>query len=124
MHIGKAIHLKICEVHGKMKNEDSRGFRRRYIWRNYVPKFEHILHISKHLKRRRNIHFQHQRHSHAPKHSKWSDSKMNLYFLQEFLKKHDAAWLVLTSTTLVAAVLPLAEIQGIPALFPTSSQKN
>ena len=27
MHIGKARHLKICEVIAKMKNEDSRGLK-------------------------------------------------------------------------------------------------
>jgi len=35
----KARHLKICEVLGKMKNEDSRGLKRRYRGRNFVLKF-------------------------------------------------------------------------------------
>jgi len=38
MHIGKARHLKICEVFGKKKNEDSSGLRRRDRGRNYVHK--------------------------------------------------------------------------------------
>jgi len=37
MHIGKARHLKICEVLGKMKNEDSRGLRTRYTGRILFP---------------------------------------------------------------------------------------
>jgi len=44
-------------VLGKMKNEDSRGLRRLYKGRNYVPKFQGNFHRSKHLKRRRNMHF-------------------------------------------------------------------
>jgi len=43
-----------------MKNEDSRGLRRLYKGMNYVPKFQDILHRSKHLKRRRNMHFQYR----------------------------------------------------------------
>jgi len=39
MHIGKTRHPKICEVLGKMKNEDSRGLIRLYKGRNYGPKF-------------------------------------------------------------------------------------
>jgi len=54
MHIGRARHMKICEDLGKMKNDDSRGLRRVYKGRNHVPKFQDILHISKHLKRQRN----------------------------------------------------------------------
>jgi hypothetical protein len=38
-------------VLAKMKNEDSRGLRRLYKGRNYVPKFQDILNISKHLKK-------------------------------------------------------------------------
>jgi len=51
MHISKARHLKICEDLRKMKNECSRGLKRRYVGRNFVPKFHDTLHRSKHLKR-------------------------------------------------------------------------
>ena len=33
-------HLKNCEDFGKTKNEDSRGLRRLYNERNFVPKFQ------------------------------------------------------------------------------------
>jgi len=52
MHIGKARHLKICEVLGKMKKEDLRGLIRRYRGRNYVVKFQDILHGSKRFQHR------------------------------------------------------------------------
>jgi hypothetical protein len=67
MHIGKARHPMICEVLGKMKNEYSRGLRRLYKGGNFVSKFQDILHRSKHIKRRRNKHFQHRMHSQAPR---------------------------------------------------------
>ena len=57
MHIGKARHPKIYVVLWKMKNEDSRGLKKNYKRKNFVPKFQDILHISKHLKRRRNMQF-------------------------------------------------------------------
>jgi len=41
---GKARHPKIDVVLGRMKNEDLRGLRRLYRARNFVPKFEDILH--------------------------------------------------------------------------------
>jgi len=50
---GKARYPKIFVVIGKMKNEDSRGIRRLYRGRNFVPKFQYILLWRKHLKRRR-----------------------------------------------------------------------
>nr|ABN09045.1 hypothetical protein MtrDRAFT_AC172742g25v1 [Medicago truncatula] len=50
MHIGEARHLKICEVLGKMKNEDLNGLKRRYRGKNFIPKFQDILHGSKHPK--------------------------------------------------------------------------
>jgi len=37
MQTGKARHLKIL---GRSKNEDSRGLKRYYIGRTFVPKFE------------------------------------------------------------------------------------
>jgi hypothetical protein len=37
MHIGKSRHLNICEVHGKMKKQDSRGLIRLYRWRILFP---------------------------------------------------------------------------------------
>ena len=60
MNIGKARDPRICEDLGKMKNEDSRGLIRLYKGMYYVPKFQDILHRSKHLKIRRNKGFQHQ----------------------------------------------------------------
>ena len=39
---------------GRWKNEDPRGLIRRYIWRNFVHKFQNILYWSKHPKRQRN----------------------------------------------------------------------
>jgi len=59
MHIDKARHTKICEVLEKMKNEDSRGLGRLYKGRNFVLKFQDILHRSGHLKTQRNMCFQH-----------------------------------------------------------------
>jgi len=56
MHIGKVRHPKICEVLGKMKNEDSKGPIRLYKWTSFVHKFQIILHRNKHLKWR----FQHR----------------------------------------------------------------
>jgi len=38
MQIDKTKHLKTCEDFGKTMNEDSRGLRRHYKWRNFVPK--------------------------------------------------------------------------------------
>jgi len=69
MQIDKARHLKICEDLGKMKNEDSRGLKRRYKGMNFVPKFQDILYGSKHPKRRRNRRFGPKQHSHAPRHT-------------------------------------------------------
>jgi len=45
--------MKIYVVLGKMENEDSKGFIRLYRGMNYVPKFQDILHWSKHRKRRK-----------------------------------------------------------------------
>jgi len=39
-----------------MKNKDSIGFKTLYKGRNFVPKFKDILHRSKHIKGRRNMH--------------------------------------------------------------------
>jgi len=49
---------------GKMKKEDSRGLRRHYKGRNYVPKFQGNLHRSKHLKRQKKHAFMHLEQSH------------------------------------------------------------
>jgi len=51
MQIYKTRHQKNYVVLGKMKNEDSRGLRRLYKWRNFVLKFQDNLHRSKHLRR-------------------------------------------------------------------------
>jgi len=48
-----------------MKNEDSRRFIRLYKGRNYVLKFQDILHWSKHLKRQRKHIFQHKIYTEA-----------------------------------------------------------
>jgi hypothetical protein len=42
--------LKNCQDFGKTKNEDSRGLRRLYIGRNYVPKFQCRLFENEDLK--------------------------------------------------------------------------
>jgi len=44
MQIGKARHRGIYVVLGKTKNEGSRGLKRLYKGRNFVPKFQDILH--------------------------------------------------------------------------------
>jgi len=43
-----------------MKNEDSRGFRKLYRGRNFVLRFQGILHWKKHLNRRRKHAKQHR----------------------------------------------------------------
>jgi hypothetical protein len=58
MQIGNAKTSEDYVVLGKMKNEDSRGLRRFYEWRNSVPKFHDNLDRSKHLNMGRNMHFQ------------------------------------------------------------------
>ena len=66
MQISKARHLNTCEDFGKIMNEDSRGLRRHYRGRNYVPMSQDILYGSKHPKGRRNMHLCIGQHSHAP----------------------------------------------------------
>jgi len=50
MQIDISRHLKIDEDFGKIKNEDSRGLKRLYIGRNFIPKSQDILYGSKHPK--------------------------------------------------------------------------
>jgi len=58
MLISKAGHPMIYVIIGKTNNEDSRDLGILYKWRNYVLKFQDILHRSKHLKmREKNRHF-------------------------------------------------------------------
>jgi len=67
MQICKARHPLIYVVHGKKKNEDSRGPRRLYRGSNCIPKFQDILHECKHLKRRRKQAFQPIIYTKAPR---------------------------------------------------------
>jgi len=48
----KQEHLKISENHGKINNEDSKGLRRLYKGRIYVPRSQNNLYGSKHPKQR------------------------------------------------------------------------
>jgi len=50
MQIGKQEHMKNWQDLGKTKNEDSRGLKRLYIGRNYVPKFQGKLFEDEDLK--------------------------------------------------------------------------
>jgi len=91
---------------GKMKNEDSRGLKKLYRGRNYVPKFQNILRWSKHLKRRRNKHFQHQTHSQAPRHTKGGAMcpKTCTWALSAWNEAHGAWRMVLDAWHLCLAV--------------------
>jgi len=59
MKIGKTRHLKTCEDLGKIMNEDSRGLRRHYKGKNYVPMSKDILYESKHPRRQKKQAFRH-----------------------------------------------------------------
>ncbi|RHN51917.1 hypothetical protein MtrunA17_Chr6g0474481 [Medicago truncatula] len=60
-------HPKICEDFGKTKNEDSRGLRRLYSGRNFVPKFQGNLFEDVDLKRRKIEKTGHKKHFYAPR---------------------------------------------------------
>ncbi|RHN41053.1 hypothetical protein MtrunA17_Chr8g0361881 [Medicago truncatula] len=77
MQIGKARRPKIYVVLAKMKNEDSRVLRRHYKGRNFVPKFQDILHIRKHPKRQRNMHFSTQNKLTCAWCTKWGSRRLH-----------------------------------------------
>jgi len=79
MHIDKARHLNIFAELGKMKNEDSRGLKICYRGRNYVPKFQDILHRSKHTKRQRNKRFQHRMSLSCTQRTEWRARHLETY---------------------------------------------
>jgi len=94
MHTAKQDIWRFVITLGRLKNKSSKGLRRRYKVRNFVPKFQDILYRSKHMKRQRNRRFQHGGHSHAPKRT---DGGVLKFVLGSWLMKV-GAWLLTRHT--------------------------